>query len=119
MNQYVIYGIVAALLAVCGYVAFAEGYQDKVYRLIFKLVCNAEREITGTKRGQERKAQVARAIHDWLPGWARILITEQDIDDLIELAVKKMKQLLEENGGAECPLSGPQPAPPTKKEADV
>lgn len=94
MNVYVIYGIVVLLAAVCGYVAFAEGYQDKVYRVIYRLVCGAEEEITGSKRGQERKAQVVRAIHDWLPRWARLFISEQDIDDLIELAVEKMKQLL-------------------------
>ena len=98
MNGYVIYGLVAVLLAVCGYVAFAEGYHDRVYRLIYRLVCNAEREITGTKRGQERKAQVVQAIHDWLPAWARIFISPQDIDDLIELAVAKMKQLLAAGG---------------------
>lgn len=96
MNVYVIYGIVALLLAVCGYVAFAEGYQDRVYRTVYRLVCSAEEEITGTKRGQERKAQVARAIHAWLPRWARLFVGEEDIDDLIELAVAKMKQLLQQ-----------------------
>lgn len=100
MNEYLVYAIVAVLLVVCGYVAFAEGYQDKVYRIIYKLVCNAEEEITGTKKGQERKEQVVKAIHDWLPPWARIFVTEQDIDDLIELAVTKMKQLLDEEATA-------------------
>ena len=65
-----------------------------MYRTVYKLVCNAEQEIVGTKRGQERKAQVVQAIHDWLPAWARIFISQQDIDDLIELAVETMKQLL-------------------------
>ncbi len=94
MNPYIIYTIIAVLLAICGYVAFAEGYQDKVYRVIYRLVCAAEQQITGTKRGQERKAAVLASIHAWLPGWARLFVTQQDLDDLVELAVEKMKQLL-------------------------
>lgn len=101
MNVYVIYALAALLLAACGYVAFAEGYQDKVYRIIYKLVCNAEQEIVGTKRGQERKAQVVQALHGLLPGWARIFVSQQDIDDLIELAVESMKQLLAPPEGKE------------------
>ena len=62
MNPYWIYAIVTVLLAVCAYVAFAEGYQDRVYRLIYRLVCAAEQEITGTKRGQERKQRVIAAL---------------------------------------------------------
>lgn len=94
MNVYIIYTVAALLLAACGYVAFSEGYQDKVYRMIYRLVCNAEQEIVGTKRGQERKAQVVQALHDMLPAWARLFVSRQDIDDLIELAVESMKQLL-------------------------
>ncbi len=100
MNVYWICGIVAALLVVCGYVAFAEGYQDKVYRIVYRLVCTAEREITGNKRGQERKAQVIAALHDLLPGWAQIFVSEQDVDELIELAVTKMKELLQKQADA-------------------
>ena len=99
MNPYWIYAIVAVLLAVCAYVAFAEGYQDRVYRLIYRLVCVAEQEITGTKRGQERKQRVIATLHDTLPRWARIFISEQDIDDLIELAGGAMKKLLEQQAG--------------------
>ena len=99
MERYWIYAIVAVLLAVCGYVAFAEGYQDKVYRIIYRLVCAAEREIVGTKRGQERKAQVINTLHGILPRWARIFVSEADIDELIELAVAGMKALLEKQTG--------------------
>ena len=99
MEWYWIYTIVAVLLAVCGYVAFAEGYQDKVYRIIYRLVCEAEREIVGTKRGQERKAQVVAALHGILPRWAQIFVSEEDIDELIELAVAGMKALLAKQAG--------------------
>ena len=101
MEWYWIYAIVAVLLAVCGYVAFAEGYQDKVYRIIYRLVCAAEQEIVGTKRGQERKAQVVTALHGILPRWARIFVSEADIDELIELAVAGMKALLEKQSGGD------------------
>lgn len=101
MNLYWIYAVAAVLLAVCAYVAFAEGYQDQVYRLIYRLVCTAEREITGTKRGRERKAQVIAALHETLPAWARLFVSEKDIDDLIELAVKKMKELLAQQTAAQ------------------
>ncbi len=105
MERYWIYAIVAVLLAVCGYVAFAEGYQDKVYRIIYRLVCAAEREIVGTKRGQERKAQVINTLHGILPRWARIFVSEADINELIELAVAGMKALLEnQTGGSGCEL---------------
>lgn len=101
MNQYWVYAIVAVLLAVCGYVAFTEGYQDRVYRMIYQLVCTAEREIVGTKRGQERKAQVIAALHDLLPSWARIFVSEADIDELIELAVTGMKAVLARQAAGE------------------
>lgn len=72
-----------------------------LHAIVYKLVCNAEQEIVGTKRGQERKAQVVQALHGLLPGWARIFVSQQDIDDLIELAVESMKQLLAPPEGKE------------------
>ena len=90
----VVVGIAVLIWKLC-----KAGYRKKVFSVLYELVCRAEEEITGTKRGQERKAAVLAAIHARLPGWAQLLVTEQDLDNLLEKAVTLMKQKLAE--GAE------------------
>lgn len=83
-----------ALTVLLLFVACKKGYRQQVFELLYSLVCRAEAAFEGSGRGAEKKAWVVDRIHDKLPGWAKLLISEQDIDALLELAVDKMKALL-------------------------
>ena len=83
-----------ALLVALIFTACKKGYRQQVFELLYSLVCRAEAAFEGSGRGAEKKAWVVDRIHDKLPGWAKLLISEQDIDALLELAVDKMKALL-------------------------
>lgn len=91
----VILAVFALLVAAAvAFVLCRAGYKEKVFRVAYRFVCEAEEQITGTKRGQARKAAVVAKLHTWLPAWARFFISEKDIDALIELAVVEMKKAL-------------------------
>ena len=96
MKWIVAAGMVAvlAIIAFLMYYAAKSGYKDKVFGLLYQMVCRAEMEFTGSGRGAEKKEWVIERIHDALPKWARILVSEQDIENLLELAVTKMKEYL-------------------------
>jgi len=99
VSKAVVYGLVSLLILTGGYVAFTAGYQERLYRSVYRLVCSAERQVTGSKRGQERKQQVMTAIHGLLPGWAKLFVSEKDLNELIEIAVQKMKESLADTSG--------------------
>lgn len=82
--------IVAALL----YFAAKHGYKGEMYAILYRLVYRAELLFEGSGRGAEKKAWVVEHIHAQLPKWAKLLISEADIDNLIELAVEKLKEFL-------------------------
>lgn len=92
-------GLLLILLVFIGWLMCRKGYKKQVFGTLYMLVCRAEAEIVGTKRGKERKAQVLAAIHEWMPGWMRIFITEKDLDNLLEAAVRKMKEMLKQASG--------------------
>ena len=85
---------IVVLVAASLFIDAKSGYEKNVFNLLYKLVVRAEEVFDGTKRGQEKKAWVIERIHAMLPGWAKILITEKEIDALIEAAVDKMKEAL-------------------------
>lgn len=102
------------LLALAGWLACRRGWQDQVFGALYLLVCRAEAEMTGTRRGRERKAAVLAAVHGWLPAWARLFVSEKDLSRLLEEAVALMKTSLktaEERARARKPA--PVPAPGT------
>lgn len=88
--------IVAALL----FFAAKRGYKDEVFTVLYNLVYRAEMHFEGTGRGAEKKAWVIKEIHQRLPVWAKLLISEADIDSLLELAVKKLKEYLSSKASA-------------------
>lgn len=88
-------GLVVALAA-AAFLAIKLGYKKKVAAIAYNFVCSAEEQITGTKRGQERKAQVLAWLHDCIPAPLRLFITEADLDRIIETAVARMKTALKE-----------------------
>lgn len=91
---YIVGGIIVVVIAVAIFILCRKGYKAEVAGTIYALVCRAEVELAGSKRGQEKKALVIRRLHEMLPVWAALLISEQDIDALIEAAVEQMKRVL-------------------------
>ena len=69
------------------------GKTDYVKHLIFIAVVKAEKTF-GSKTGPMKYSEVVVAIYDKLPLILRILFTKQDINNLIEEAVSKLKELL-------------------------
>jgi hypothetical protein len=90
-------GTVAAVISVVAALILAvrEGSKAVIAKEVYELVCIAERQITGTKRGQERKAAVVKCLHNMLPPALRLFITDATIDNMIETAVKEMKAALQ------------------------
>ena len=86
---------IAAIVALGMYLSAKNGYKDTVFRALYTLVCRAEPTFEGSGRGVEKKAWVIQRIREILPKWAKIFISEEDIENLLELAVDKMKEFLE------------------------
>lgn len=80
--------------ALAAFWAVKAGYKRQVMRVGYELVCKAEREITGTKKGRERKAQVIKEIYQRLPSLCRLFVSEKAIDSMIDMCVDKMKSVL-------------------------
>ena len=72
-----------------------KGYEDKVRRVLFYLVCQAEKEF-GDGTGALKYETVVCWVYDLIPGWAQFLITKDFIDDGIEKAVDRLKLMLQE-----------------------
>lgn len=95
-----------ALLLMLGGLAFYVtgairlGYGASVRPLVLDLIENAEHEIQGTKRGQERKAWVAAKLHTALDAsrfgrlfsWA---ITDETIDKVIQFFFDRARAALQ------------------------
>ena len=84
--------------ALCLWLALSGSSRRQAARLTYRLVCTMEQQLTGPGRGAERKAMVIRLLHARLPQWTQVFLSEQELDTLIELAVRKMKELLAQHG---------------------
>lgn len=78
---------------------YRRGAKKKVYEILFYLVTLAEEEF-GSGTGQLKFAAVTTWIYDKLPAITKLLFTTKQIDNMIEEAVKKMKEYLESNSQA-------------------
>lgn len=70
------------------------GYGKYVDSLLLYFVNRAETEF-GSGTGAIKKAAVITWIYEKLPVLARIIFTKNQLSDLVELAVKEMKAVLE------------------------
>lgn len=84
--------LVAFVIIAC-LVAIKKGYIKQVKQGLLALVIQAEK-MYGGKTGQLKFAAVATWIYEKLPAIARIFLTSQDIENLIEDAVIEMKEYL-------------------------
>lgn len=77
------------------------GYIKQVKQGLLYLVCKAE-EVYGSGTGTLKYAFVANEIYKLLPSLARLFISVDTIDKLIEDAVTEMKKYLSENEKAKA-----------------
>ena len=64
---------------------------------VYEIVVQAEEEIVGYKKGNERFKFVVNEIQDFIPSSLRWYFTEKRIIDIIEWAVRQMKKNLEKD----------------------
>ena len=91
--------IILVLVAII--IAIRLGYIKQIKQGLLYLVCKAE-EIYGSGTGTLKYAFVANEIYKLLPSLARLFISVDTIDDLIETAVDEMKKYLSENDKAKA-----------------
>jgi hypothetical protein len=89
------WAVLIAALAVAAVAAIRLGYQKQVAETAFNFVVQAELQIRGTKRGQERKAIVTQWLKAKIPFPFSLFITDEIVDKVIEKAFQQMKSCLE------------------------
>lgn len=77
-----------------------KGAIKQVNEILFYLVTEAEREF-GNGTGSLKYAAVTTWLYDRLPTIIKILFTDKQIDEMIEQAVKDMKEYLDTNKDAQ------------------
>ena len=90
-------------------VLIRRGATKQVREILFYLVTKAEAEF-GRGTGQLKYAAVVAWLYEKLPTIIKILFTEKQIDTLIEEAVKKMKEYLNQNEKAKMLILPPEDA---------
>ena len=86
-----IVGILIVLLALT--LLYRIGHKATVKKLILGLVVRAEKKL-GSGTGELKYAEVVVELYERLPTILRWLFTEKDIDQFIEEAVAKLKDVL-------------------------
>jgi galactitol-specific phosphotransferase system IIC component len=89
--------ILAVIIAII--VMIRQGYIKQVKQGLLYLVTKAEQEF-GSGTGELKYAAVADWIYEKLPAIARLFLSAETIDSLIELAVDEMKDYLSINNSA-------------------
>lgn len=72
------------------------GRHDIIKKIVLSLVCAAEKQY-GSGTGEIKYAYVIEKLWDKLPFIIRILYTKKEIDNMIEMAVQKLKHILSDN----------------------
>ncbi len=106
MEYPVIIVLAVAFVAAVFVFAIRRGYKREMAAEVYRAVCYAEKKIVGTKRGEEKKAYVIRRMHNALPVPLRLIINEEFIGEMIELAVSQMKKTLKTVAGDKLKEAG-------------
>lgn len=88
--------LVVLLLAIALVLLIKKGYIKYAKQICFYLVCEAEAEFGGGT-GTLKYAAVTSWLYDKLPAVCKFLLTEKQVDRLIEDAVTQMKEWLDVN----------------------
>ena len=93
-----IYSVITIILFVMA-MAFLYKKQRKetVRKIVLSLVVQAEKAL-GSGTGELKYAMVVENIYKTLPGILTLFISEKELDDMIEVAVHKMKECLSQDG---------------------
>ena len=105
MTSEMIYGIAILAVAVLLFVLAKLGYKRQVSEILFYLVVLAEKQFGGGT-GEIKFAAVTAWIYERVPIALRLLFTQQEISNLIELAVTRMKDYLAQNQKATEQITG-------------
>lgn len=84
--------VAAATLAYLWY----KGYRGTVRKIIYSLVIQAEKAL-GSGTGEFKYALVTGWVYERLPLMLRAIVSEKEIDEMIEWAVEQMKRSLDDS----------------------
>jgi len=105
MTSEMIYGIATLIVAVILFVLARVGYKRQVSEILFYLVVLAEKQFGGGT-GEIKFSAVTTWIYEKMPIALHLLFTQQEIGNLIELAVTRMKDYLAQNQKATIQVTG-------------
>jgi hypothetical protein len=105
MTSEMIYGIAMLGVAVIMFILARVGYKRQVSEILFYLVVLAEKQFGGGT-GEIKFSAVTTWIYEKMPVVLHLLFTQQEIGNLIELAVTRMKEYLAQNQKASEQVTG-------------
>lgn len=92
--------ILAAIVVIISAIILARrGQLNMLRELILSLVVGAEIDY-GSGTGEIKKAEVTKKVYELLPSLSKLVISENDISNLIESAKSEMDKLASENEAA-------------------
>lgn len=93
LSNYWVDAIIILVAAVLLIVAYKAGYRGTVKKIILSFVVQAEKAL-GSGTGELKYAMVIEAVYNKLPAVVRFLFTPEEIDNMIEEGVDKLKEIL-------------------------
>lgn len=93
LSNYWVDAIIILVAVVLLIVAYKAGHRNTVKKIILSLVVQAEKAL-GSGTGELKYAMVIEAVYNKLPAVMRFLFTPEEIDNMIEEGVDKLKEIL-------------------------
>lgn len=93
LSNYWVDAIIILVAVVLLIVAYKAGHRNTVKKIILSLVVQAEKAL-GSGTGELKYAMVIEAVYNKLPTVMRFLFTPEEIDNMIEEGVNKLKEIL-------------------------
>lgn len=93
LSNYWVDAIIILVATVLLIVAYKAGHRNTVKKIILSLVVQAEKTL-GSGTGELKYAMVIEAVYNKLPTVMRFLFTPEEIDNMIEEGVDKLKEIL-------------------------
>lgn len=99
--------IIGAFLIYCGILAWQKKW-DQLRGIAYKLILQAERAITGTKKGRERFDTVFHQIYSLVPAWLRFFFPESTVQEQLQAWYVEIKDYMD-NGKIDGSQDGKPP----------
>lgn len=97
--------ILILLLAASGLILYKRGHRELVRKMVLSLVVEAEKKL-GSGTGRLKYDMVLEGLYKRLPLPLRVIYTQQQLDDLIEDAVSRLKDFLSDEESPEVQGKG-------------